>query len=171
MPDQQISPSGKHVPENSPRKERLIKQISQYLLNAAEPSLESLEEIIVVLPEASLQQFIQAIAERMINTMSLHFFLDLVPTFSQHAAEEGIDQEEVAEILSDKDVLAGIEQLLGLNKRLAVHSLDELLRVEQITVGLRSLSNATTAYDAQRWLYQLANVYQNKLKYEHLITD
>ncbi len=171
MPDKQINTSGNHVPKLSPRKERLVKQISQHLQDANEPSFEYLVETIVALPESSLQQFIKVIAERMVNTMSLHFFLDLVPTFSQHAAEEGIDREEVAEILSDKDVLAGTQQLLDLNKHLAVHSLDELLRVEQITRGLQSLSNVTTAYDAQRWLYQLSAVYQNKLKHEHLITD
>ena len=171
MPDKQISTSGNQVPEISPRKERLVKQIAQHLQNAADPSFEYLEEIIVILPEASLQQFIEAIAEHMVNTMSLHFFLDLVPTLTQHATEEGIGREEVAEILSDKDVLAGTQQLLDLNKRLAVHSLDELFRVEQITSGLRSLSNVTTAYDAQRWLYQLSAVYQNKLKREQLIID
>ena len=168
MPDKPISPS---EPKLSPSRERLVKQISQHLQNAAEPSFEYLVEIIATLPESALQQFIEVIAERMVNTMSLHFFLDLVPTFSQHATEEGIDQEEVAEVLSDKEVSAATQQLLDLNKRLAVHSLDELLRIEQITLGLRSLSNATTAYDAERWIYQLSAVYQNKLKNEHLITD
>jgi hypothetical protein len=124
-----------------------------------------------VLPEPSLQQFIEAIAEYMVNTMSLHFFLDLVPTFSRHAAEEGIGREEVAEILSDKDMIAGTQQLLDLNKRLTAHSLDQLFRIERITQGVRGLSNVTTAYDAERWLYQLSTVYQNKLKYEHLIGD
>ena len=79
------------------------------------------------------------------------------------------DKEEVVETLSDKDVLAGTQQLLDLNKRLAVYSLDNLFRIEQITRGLRSLSNVTTAYDAQRWVYQLSAVYQSKLKHEHLI--
>jgi hypothetical protein len=168
MQDKQIS---NQVPKLSPRRERLVKQIAQHLQNPAEHSFECLEEIIAALPEPSLQQFIEVLAERMVNTMSLHFFLDLVPTFSQNAAEEGIDQEEVAEVLSDKEVLAGTQQLLDLPKRLAVHSLDELLRIEQITLGLRSLSNVKTAYDAQRWLYQLPTVYQNKLNHEHLITD
>jgi hypothetical protein len=107
----------------------------------------------------------------MFNTMSRHFYLDLVPTFSQKAAEEGIDREEVAEVLSDEEVSAGMQQLLDLNKRLAAHSLDQLLRIEQITRGLQGLSNAKTAYDAERWIYQLSTVYQNKLEYEHLITD
>jgi len=105
MQDKPISPSGNHVPELSARRERLAKQISQHLQNTAEPSFEHLTEIIAVLPEPALQQFIEVIAERMVNTLSLHFFLDLVPTLSQHATEEGIDREEVAEILSDKDVL------------------------------------------------------------------
>jgi hypothetical protein len=171
MPDKQINTSGNHMPKLSPRKEHLVKQISHHLQDATEPSFEDLVETIVALPESALQQFIEAIAARMVNTMSLHLFLDLVPTFSQNAAEEDIDREEVAEVLSDKDVLAGTQQLLDLHKRLAVHSLDELLRIEQITRGLQSLSNVTTAYDAERWLYQLSAVYQNKLKYEHLITD
>jgi len=171
MPDNQMGASGNHVPEVSSHKEHLIKQIVHHLQDTTEPSFEYLVEAIVVLPEASLQQFIQVIAEHMFNTMSRHFFLDLIPTLSQHAAEEGIDQEEVSEVLSDEEVLAGMQQLLGLNKRLAAHSLDQLLRIEQITRGLQGLSNVTTAYDAERWIYQLSAGYQNKLKHEHLITD
>lgn len=171
MPDNQMSTSGNQIPEPSLRKERLVKQISQHLQETTESSFGDPVETIAVLPEPALQQFIQVIAEYMFNTMSRHFFLDLVPTLSQHAAEEGIDREEVAEILSDKEILAGAQQLLDLNKRLAVHSLDQLLRIERITRGLQGLSNATTAYDAERWLYQLSAVYQNKLKREHLITD
>lgn len=171
MQEDQISPPENEVPGISPRKERLIKQIVHHLQDPTEPSFDNLVEAIMALPDASLQQFIQVIAEYMFNTMLRHFFLNLVPTFSQHAAEEEIDQEEVSEVLSDKEVLAGMQQLSGLNKRLAAHSLDQLLRIEQITRGLQGLSDVKTAYDAKRWIYQLSSVYQNKLKHEHLITD
>lgn|SRR5437762_8613296 len=169
MQDKQITPSENHVPGFSLRRERLLEQIQQNLQHTTEPSFDHLVQIITALPEPYLQQFIEVIAERMVNTMQLHFLLDIIPTFSQNAAKEGIDEEEVAETLSDKDVLAGTQQLLDLNKRLAVYSLDNLFRIEQITRGLRSLSNVTTAYDAQRWVYQLSAVYQSKLKHEHLI--
>ena len=169
MQDKQITPSENHVPGFSLRRERLLEQIQQNLQHTTEPSFDHLVQIITALPEPYLQQFIEVIAERMVNTMQLHYLLDIIPTFSQNATREGIDEEEVVETLSDKDVLAGTQQLLDLNKRLAVYSLDNLFRIEQITRGLRSLSNVTTAYDAQRWVYQLSAVYQSKLKHEHLI--
>jgi len=171
MQDKQITPSENYAPGITSRTERLGEQIEQHLQHAAEPSFEHLVQKIAALPELYGQQFVEVIAERLVNTMQLHYLLDIVPTFAQNATQEGIDEEEVAETLSDKDVLAGTQQLLGLNERLAVHSFDDLFRIEQITRGLCSLSNVTTAYDAQRWVYQLSAVYQNKLKNEHLITD
>ncbi len=171
MQDKQITTSENHVPELSLRTERLVEQIEQCLRHAVEPSFEHLVQKITALPEPYRQQVVEVMAERMVNTMQLHYLLDIVPTFSQNATEEGIDGEEVAETLSDKDVLASTQQLLGLHKRLAVHSLDELFRIEQITLGLCSLSHVTTAYDAQRWIHQLPAVYQSKLKHEHLMTN
>jgi hypothetical protein len=171
MQDKQITPSENYAPGISPRTERLVEQIEQHLQHTDKPSFEHLVQKIAALPEPYGQLFVEVIAERMVNTMQLHFLLDIIPTFAQNAMKEGIDEEEVAETLSDKDVLAGTQQLLELNKHLAVRSFDDLSRIEQITRGLCSLSNVTTAYDAQRWVYQLSAVYQNKLKNEHLMTD
>src|SRR5437667_4816457 len=106
MQDKQITPSENHMPRLPPRTERLVEQIEQHLQHAAEPSFEHLVQKITALPEPYRQQVVEVIAEYMVNTMQLHYLLDIVPTFSQNATQEGIDGEEVAETLSDKDVLA-----------------------------------------------------------------
>jgi hypothetical protein len=171
MQDKEITSSDNQVPGLSLRTERLVAQIEHHLLHADEPSFERLTQKMMALPQLYRKQVVEIIAERMINIMQLHYLLDIVATFSQNATKEGIDEKEVVDTLTDKDVLADTQKLLSLNKHLAVHSIDDLFRIKQITQGLRSLSNVTTAYDAQRWIHQLTNIYTDKLKYEHLVDN
>lgn len=129
------------------------------------PSADTIEQILVALPEPYKTMGVHAIAERFVNTLQLHA-LQIIATFYQQSLDEGIDTEEREETL--KDVEANTYHLMILNKQLAVTSLETLLRLGKITASVQDLSQCDNAEEAQRWMYKLPNVYQSRLEQEHL---
>jgi len=110
---------------------------------------------------------LHSIAEKLMSSMTVHY-LDILATFIQNAEQEGIDREEQTATVADTMVdLFPI--LTGLNSRLPVRTLDELITLAAITVGLYGLSHTETAEEAQHWLYALPQEYARQLTQEHLI--
>jgi hypothetical protein len=148
------------------RTQQLIEHLEDAWKQSHELSLESLKGIISSLPEPYRTMSIATLADRLVNDMKLHM-LDLLVTFYGKAEQEEIDTDERDETL--QDILRDVSQLLLLNERLSVQSLDELLTLSNVTAGLRSLSAVDTAESAQRWLYKLPALYQNRLEQEHMM--
>ncbi|MGH2479648.1 MAG: hypothetical protein ACRDHW_08340, partial [Ktedonobacteraceae bacterium] len=70
------------------REQHLVEQIKQQLQNFHEPAPESLEQILLALPEKYQTMALQAMAERFTNSMKLHL-LSLTAQFYQSAEAEG----------------------------------------------------------------------------------
>ncbi len=107
------------------------------------------------------------IAERLANDVKLHF-LDIVATFHEKAEEEGIDIEELNETL--ENAKWSTARLMQIDKSLSVNSAEDLLKLANVTIGLLTLSQVDTAEQAQRWIYKLPALYQNRLEQQHLAT-
>lgn len=107
----------------------------------------------------------EVIAERLVNDMKLHF-LDLIVTLREKAEDEGIDGEELDETLENTKWSA--TRMMQVNKFLSVHSIEDLLKLTNITTGLLTLSQVNTAEQAQSWVYKLPDLYQSRLEHQHL---
>lgn len=152
----------------SPRSQRLVEHLKDLWQNSQEPTAETLKRIIVALPEPYRSMGMEAIAERIVNNIKLHF-LDIIATFVQKAEQEGIDAEERAETL--QDIKLNAYRLMELSKHVSVHSLDDLLKLATTTSGLNALSKVKDAESAQSWMYKLPALYQGRLQQEHLIEE
>ena len=116
-----------------------------------------------------MDTIIHSIAEKLVSSMTVHY-LDILATFRQKAEQEGIDAEEQTATVVDSMVdLFPI--LAGLDTRVAVRTLDELMTLAAITVGLYGLSNAETAEQAQHWLYALPREYARQLAQERMLVS
>src|SRR4051794_24108119 len=100
MQDRQASIYGNNEQVLSSRSQRLVEHLEDLWQNTQEPTAESLKKIIAALPEPYRSMGIEAIAERLVNNIKLHF-LDSVVTFVQKAEQEDIDAEECTETLQD----------------------------------------------------------------------
>lgn len=120
-------------------------------------------------PESYRAAVMNGLAEKQVSTMAVHY-LDILATFCQKAEQEGIDAEEQAATLADS-MTDLFPMLTGLNNRLAVRTLDDLVTVAAITVGLYGLSHAESAEQAQHWIYMLPQEYVRQLTQEHLLSS
>lgn len=154
----------------SARTQRLIKHLNEVLQEApafSEPPHKHVQVLLLSLPEPYHTMAIQAIAERIVSEMKLQM-LEIVSIFSRHAEQEGINEDERNEAL--QDVEADTLQLMQSSKQLTIHNIEDLLTLSNITTGLRSLSQAQNAGQAQSWMYKLPAMYLRKLQQEQLIT-
>lgn len=150
-----------------------IRQRLEYLgdlwQRSHEPSattLRRIAEFVVSLPEPYRVMGLKAIAEHFVNNISLHF-LDIMATFQQKAEYEGLDAEEREETF--RDILPELfPTMMGLSKCVSVQSIDDLLTLSNITLGLYRHSQLASAEGAQRWMYKLPAQYCNQLAREHL---
>src|SRR5437762_6002075 len=82
------------------RTKRLLERLKELWEYPHELTYETVERIILELPEEDRALGIQALAEHLVSIMKLHF-LDIVATFRQRAEEEEISAEERDEIVHD----------------------------------------------------------------------
>jgi hypothetical protein len=101
--------------------------------------------------------------------MQLHL-LALMAIFQKRAEQEGISLQECQATLNDT-LPEAFQTLKALSTHLSVRSLDELAALNNITIALYTLSEAETAEEAQRWLYELPTVYSQKLRQAGLLLD
>jgi hypothetical protein len=166
MQDEQVPLINNNEQAILSRMERLIGHLEDLWKQHYEISFDSLKVILASLPEPYHAMGIATLADRLVNDMKLHV-LDVISTFYKNAEQEGIDAEERDEVL--QDVLQQVSQLMQLNKRLSVSSLDDLFVLSNTTFGLRSLSQTSAAASAQSWMYKLPTLYQGRLEQEHLV--
>lgn len=151
------------------RTNRLLAHFEELWQHPYELSFDTLKRLITDLPEENQVLGIQTLAEYLVNVMKLHF-LDIVATFNQKAEEEDIDEKERAETISD--VMPDSFQVLqNLGKQLSVRSIDDLVMIANITLGLYTVSEVESAEQAQRWMYKLPKIYRDRLEEEHLVVE
>jgi|GEM_PF-1849351 len=156
----------------SQRTQRLIDSLKDVWKQPHEVSHEELRrvlEFVVHLPDSYRAEALTTIAENMVSSIGLHY-LDILATFQEKAGQEGIDAEEQEATLVDS-MTELFPLLMGLSKRIAVQSLDDLATLSAITIGLYGLSHAESAEQAQRWIYSLPKVYMRQLTQEHLLAN
>lgn len=151
--------------------EKLLTYLGEVWQRLHEPSADDLQQVtqfIMALPEPYRTQGLQTIVRHLTSYMSLHL-LKLMTTFQQKAEAEGIDAGEVAATFAD--LLPESFQMLELCTHIAVHSIDDLIDLTNITVGLAGLSRVDTAERAQHWMYTLPHIYVNQIKEENFVEE
>ena len=86
------------------------------------------------------------------------------PLLTQHAIEYLEDQWRSV----DKPTIP-FPLMLGLSSNISIQSLNDLLTLSNITVGLYRLSHVDSAERAQRWMYKLPKLYYSQLEQAHLL--
>src|SRR5579872_7405351 len=161
-----------HVVSPSIRVQNIIEYLADLWKRPHTPSNEDLKritEFVVRLPEAYRYTGLTTLAELFVNGISLHM-LDLMATYQQKAGQEGESAEDIQRTFEDIFPRA-VSTLETLRKQLSIQSLDALAALSNITIPLYTLSRADSAEEAQSWLYELSESYQDELQQEIMLTD
>lgn len=110
---------------------------------------------------------INTIAEKLVSSIGVHY-LDILASFRERAEQEGFDAKERDATLNDS-LTELFPLILGLGRKVAVRSLNDLAMLSTITIGLYGLSQVESAEQAQDWIYSLPKVYIEQLDREHLL--
>jgi hypothetical protein len=148
---------------------RELEELWQYPHEPSTDDLTKITEFIVSLQEPYKTIGLQKIAEHTISNISLHI-LAIMALFQQKATEEGISPQNRDETFNQINPKA-FQILDELNKHFSINSLDELVALSNITIGLQTLSQVNTASEAQSWLYELPTMYYQQLKQENLVVN
>lgn len=116
---------------------RDIAEIKAPLQAAWDLSSDALEQLILTLPAGYREMVIRAVAEQFVIAMRLHM-LQVVALFYQYAEKEGISAEDREETL--QDVEADIQEVMALNQKLSISSVENLLRPGKITASVKNLT-------------------------------
>ena len=153
-------------------KEASIKHLENQWRSVDEASsirFRPLIELIVSLDEEDRTAWLTEIAKHLANILCQHF-LEMLVIFAQKAEQEGIDLEEREGTFHDT-LEASFPLMLGLSSNISIQSLNDLLTLSNITIGLYRLSHVDSAERAQRWMYKLPKLYHSQLAQEHLIIN
>lgn len=160
--------------------EYAVSQTTQHLIEQLEnlwqqpqvlspEKLKQIVDFVAHFPEPYKAMGITKIAEHLVGNMGLHF-LDIMATFQEKALKEGIDLEECEGTFQDI-MEEQFPIMMEITKNVSVQSLEELVTLSNITIGLYRLSRVDTAERAQRWMYKLPKLYYSQLAQEHLLTS
>src|SRR6266851_6904528 len=167
-----IPQNDEHVVSPSVRIQNIIEYLADLWKSPHTPSNEDLKriaEFVVRLPEAYISTGLTTLAENFVNGISLHI-LEMMATYQQKAEQDGICAEDIQRTF--EDVFPGaFSTLETLRKQLSIQSLDALAALSNITIPLYTLSRADSAAEAQTWLYELSETYQNELQQENMLID
>ncbi len=153
-------------------KEASIKHLENQWRSVDEASsirFRPLIELIVSLDEEDRTAWLTEIAKHLANILCQHF-LEMLVIFAQRAEQEEIDLEEREGTFHDT-LEASFPLMLGLSSNISIQSLNDLLTLSNITIGLYRLSHVDSAERAQRWMYKLPKLYHSQLAQEHLIIN
>jgi hypothetical protein len=162
MQDKQSTQRTQHILEQ-------LEDLSTYPQEPAPDVLRQITEFIVGLQEPYRAMGLKKIAEHIVSNMSLHV-LALMVTFQQKAEEEGISLENRDEAIEHIKPVA-FEILDKLSKGISIQSLDDIVALNNISVGLQTLSQSDSAEEAQSWLYELPAIYYRQLTQENLLVN
>ena len=169
MQDKQITHTYKNPPQAFSLRERsTIAEIKELWLTTQDLSPESMEQLILTLPASYRQVAFQAIAKQFANAMTLHI-LQLVAIYRQQAGKEGISSEDQEETLGDID--ADIYEIMNLDQRLHINSVEDLFKLGKITANIMKLSHFNCAEETEDSLYSIPGLYQGRLEREHLFEE
>ncbi len=138
-------------------KEASIKHLENQWRSVDEASsirFRPLIELIVSLDEEDRTAWLTEIAKHLANILCQHFLEMLVREGTFHDTLE-----------------ASFPLMLGLSSNISIQSLNDLLTLSNITIGLYRLSHVDSAERAQRWMYKLPKLYHSQLAQEHLIIN
>jgi hypothetical protein len=130
------------------------------------PSSEEIEKFILTLPAPYREKAIQAIAQRYINAMKLHV-LQLVTIFCEQAEKEGISEKYLDESL--QNIEDEVDEIMTLDQRLKIDSVEKLYWLGLIAANLSSLSHFRSAEETESSLYAIYGLYQGMLERKHLL--
>lgn len=156
--------------DRTQRNQRIVEHLqkawqSLHITSSAE--IVRISEFIMGLQEPYKSAAMRVVAEHVASTMNLHL-LNLMATFQKNAQQEDILLEDCQETF--KQILPeAFRAINNINRHISIHSLDNLVALGNITGSLQTLSNTTSAEEAQSWLYELPGVYYRQLKQEHFI--
>lgn len=148
------------------RDQRVVEHFKNACENLQEISPELLADIstfIIGLEESYKKTALNMVADYLVSTMKVHV-LSLMTTLQSTAEQDNIWPEHCKETI--EQVLPEASQLLS--GSITIQSIDELYTLAHITGSLQTLSTTTSASTAQNWLYDLAAMYYEELKEEHL---
>ena len=154
-------------------KEASIEHLENQWRSVHEPTsiitLKRIIEFIMSLDEENRTAWLTEIAKHLANISCQHF-LEMLVIFTQRAEQEGIDLKEREETFHDI-LNVSFPLMLGLSSNISIQSLNDLLTLNNITIGLYRLSHVDSAERAQRWMYKLPKLYHSQLAQEHLIIN
>lgn len=152
------------------RTRRFIDYLGNLWQRPHEPSIKELKhiaEFAVTLPTEEKLASFRAIAHHFVNAMSLHC-LEVMAIFRIKAEQEGIAQEEITGTF--EDVFSETWHILdGVNMYLSIQSLEDVVNLAHITIGLYELYQIESAEDAQSVMYDLPSIYYDSLARTQLI--
>src|SRR5579859_1483045 len=140
----------------------------QLLRDITPEAIAEITRFITGLPDPYKKSAIQIIADRINNTMGLHL-LALMATFEANAEQEGVRPKDCQETL--QQALPETFRILdGLTTHLSIHSLDDLTILCNIASSLRTLSQTSSADEAENWIDSLPALYYGEVKEENFIS-
>jgi len=167
MQEKQRTNDQKNHLRSLPSHERyLVAEITKALQAITNSSPEYIEQLILTIPAQCREAAIRLAAQQFVHSMTLHM-LQLATTFHRHAEEEGIEEDERDATLQDVKIEA--YSLMDLTRRLAVDTLETLVRLAEITESIQDLSQCRSAEEMHSWLYDLPVIYQESLEREQLV--
>jgi hypothetical protein len=175
MQDERVSIQKEGEQAISPRTIRLIEYLDKQWQRSLGPSsvaLRSITEFLVRFPDVYKMQQVMAmtkIAESLIDAMCLHF-LNILATFQEKAEQEGIDAEE-REALLRSVLTETFPEMMSLSRHVTIQSIDDLVTLSNITHGLYTLSQVSSAEEALSWMFELPALYRRQLAQGQLLTS
>ncbi|HZO71284.1 MAG TPA: hypothetical protein VFB60_03715 [Ktedonobacteraceae bacterium] len=152
------------------RNQKIIEHLQeawQSLQVTSSAEVARISEFILGLQEPYKSAAMKVIAEHVVSTMNLHL-LALMATFQSNAQQEDILLEDCQETF-EQILPEAFHVISDINRYICVQSFDNLVALSNITGSLQTLSNTTSAEEAQSWLYELPGMYYRQLKQEQFI--
>jgi hypothetical protein len=149
---------------------RLVEYLGTLTKRDYEPSADALKDIahfVLDLADPYKTMGLRALAVHFVNSMGLHY-LQLMVAFQENAEKEGIEQETMTGTFDDI-MPQWFQKMVELDFVLSVESVDDLIKLVNITIGLFRPSQLTSAENTQRWLYSLPEIYYAQLEKEQLV--
>jgi hypothetical protein len=159
---------GKVVTDRDLRVIEYLQDSWQSLRDTTPDVTASIAKFITDLPEQYKKLAINLVANHINNTMGLHF-LTLLATFEEKADQDGISPEDCQETLAD--ALPETLRILGkITTHLSIQSLDDLGTLCNIASSLITLTETSSAEEAENWIDSLPALYYRQLERKNFIS-
>ena len=169
MQEKQITNAYKNPSQKlSPRELRAVAEARELLQTIHNPSPEEIEQLILTVPANYREMAIQIAAEQFVTAIKVHI-LQLTMTYCQQVEKEGISSEDRDETL--RDVEADVHEIMTLNQRLDIDSVEKLFKLGTMVVNVMKLGHSKNAEETERSLYTIPGMYQGWLERIRLMRE